>query len=524
MITTHFTPKAMFMHRILTLTLLTTLCHASLCKAQDALPVQIMINTTQTLRHADRTMLGINQNWYWSNLRCMDEKTHTLRSDFIQTIKDNIPMPLARMSGTASQLYNWKQALGPWDQRPPQAVRSWDKPQRFALGPLEWVDSMLQVNPDVQFSWTLNLKEDSAQDHADLAELLRGDGVQNFNGGENWAAKRIAYGLKKPVNLAIWELGNELEHGRHAVTYQQYLTWCMDAIKAIRSVDPDAKFAALAATSPWSERKREFDDWADWHRNLLRDIGDDLAYITFHPYYCGIPIHMVNRYTDRIIKDIHDITGSDRIKVYISEHSRWPGRENSDDNVANANGKGKLIEKQTHNLEACLAVSNFINTMYQRPAVTAMAYHNLSGGPWHIINLDGKTGIFYTTAIADLLRLYDSALGKDVLVSQLDGPGTNMMEKFDFSVLATQTQDGISLLLTNASTDQSRLATFTFNQPQYLISQQCFTAPDIHACNTADDKPVKTTAIPVKNVLPLTQLTIPAQSIIVLKIKSTPGN
>ncbi len=99
----------------------------------------------------------------------------------------------------------------------------------------------MSVEEDTAFIYAVNLY-DTQENIADLVEFLSGDGTVNYNGGVDWAAKRKALGLEKPVNIMAYELGNELDAGSEgAWDINRYLEACRKTIQTIKSVDPNAK-------------------------------------------------------------------------------------------------------------------------------------------------------------------------------------------------------------------------------------------------------------------------------------------
>lgn len=485
-------------------------------RLNEALPVQIRIDADAEGHPVRRELLGTNQNWYWSEL-IAGMPDNRINPEFVETLQ-GVPMPLSRMSGNLSQMFNWKYSIGPTDERTPQTVRHFDKvPKVFHYGPLEWVDSMQQIDPEGSFVWVLNLAEDSPEDHGDLAELFRGIPGENRNGGKDWAQVRVDYGIEEPVDIFVWELGNELEHDRWEVSYEQYRDWCRAAIDAIREVDPDARFAALAATSPWRPTRDPNVDWRDWHRNVLRDFGDDIDYITFHPYYHGINAVRMTMYMDEIQKDIVEMTGPDRIKMYISEHARWPGRTEP----TARHPRGQLIAEQTHSLEGTLATAEFFNLTYNDPMVAAMGYHSLSGGPWHMIWSDPETNRQYLTAIADLFRLYDDVLGETVVPTEVTGEQADVTNQdLSFSTLAMRDGDTLTLVMTNRDPAYGRSAAVDLDGGYDIVSCRVLTAPSVDSVNTLNERPVRVIEAPTES-LDLGELYVPPRCVMVLGLQPT---
>ena len=482
----------------------------------DATPVAVRVMPQEPRHPVHRALLGTNHNWIWSNEYGGSDDEDNINEAFFEELT-GFPIPLARMSGTGSQFFNWKLAVGPISERPKQQIRPNDKKGiACRYGPLEWVKSVRMVEPGAEFAWVLNLREDSPADHADLAELFGGDGEENPNGGRDWAKLRIDYGLKDPVEVSIWELGNELEHSRWGVDYEQYAAWCREAIDAVRSVDPDARFAALAATSPWRPTRDPDVDWKDWHRSLLRDFGDELDYLVFHPYYHGINAVRMSKYIDEITDDIKEITGSDRIRMYISEHARWPGRSEPTKNRP----RGDLEGWQTHSMEGCVATSEFLNLMFNDPMITAAGYHSLSGGPWNVIKAESGSDDFYLTGMAETLKFYDDALGDEVLTVRTSGERADPdAPDLSFSALAMADGESIHLVLTNRDKTSTRIADVSVDgPPRRLASAEILTAPSADSHNNASESPIQRLPLAIED-LSLDRLPVPPHSIVVLRLQ-----
>jgi alpha-L-arabinofuranosidase len=480
-----------------------------------AMPASITIDTSAEGHPVHPMILGTNHVWYWSE-RYAGVAPGEYNPEYFEAL-EGFPMPLARMAGTDSQMFNWKQAVGPLEARTLQKTRNQDQPNHINFGPLEWIESMLDFNPDTRFAWVLNFREDSAQDHGDLAELLVGVVGENRNGGKDWAKVRADYGFEEPLEIEIWELANELEHDRWNVTYQMYHDWCVDAIKAIRQIDPDAEFAALAATSPWRPTRDPNVDWRQWHRDILNDFGDDLKYLVFHPYYHGVHTIWMDKYLAEIEKDIIRKYGKDRIKLYLSEHARWPSRGEP----TATNKRGVLRSVETHNLEGSLATSEFLNQMFNNEMVAAAGYHSLSGGPWHVIRKDDDSGQFYTTGIYDLFVFYEDALGDTVIPTKVRGEQTNLTDKsLSFTSLAMRDGEAIHLMITNRDGQFGRKTKINPGGDYTIAACRVLTGESLESFNGYQQKEIGVVE-PSTDGLDLDAFYVPPHAIVMLRLEPT---
>ncbi len=192
---------------------------------------------------------------------------------------------------------------------------------------------------------------DSPSDAADLAEFFIGIPGINRNGGIDWAERRKKYGLEQPAPITLWELGNEINtHPAPGWSVKRYVEAARKIISRVREIDPNARFAALVAHAPQDRKHHpDIDSWRSWHKTVLQELGMDIDYLAFHPYYYGgASMAQIFQYIALIREDIREITHSDHIALYFSEHARSPPRlPLTSEEVKAGRKKGKLDQNIT---------------------------------------------------------------------------------------------------------------------------------------------------------------------------------
>lgn len=480
------------------------------------LPATVTVQEGKVLHLARPQLLGISQNWYWSDRIAVDEEGKP-SAVFVRTLA-GLRFPLARIGGADGQEFRWKWAVGPMAERKPQKITPGDTGSVKRMGPLEWVRVTLAVDPNAAFAPTLNLLADAPEDNADLAELLCGDGKTNPNGGTNWAKMRVDFGLKDPVRVALWEVGNEVDWvGEKKMTREQYIARCRKTIAAVKAVLPNAKFAVHAGTAPDNAaHKSEPGGWAGWHRAVLTELGPQIDYLVVHTYY-GAQTTRSAEITQSIRDDIKSITGANRIGIYHSEHAFYPPKP-QDKAVA-----WSVNWYQTHALLGCLATAQWINQMLLTPDVTA-SYWCLQGGPWGFVYPDKETGALWTTGIFDLYKLLGGALGDTVLAAEVTGERTDSRSKA-LSFTATVMRDkngGLSLLLVNREPVTARAVTFAFGAKYRLVEESRLSAETLDSCNTPTQKNVMVVTNKTAGAGLFTRYSMPAKSVVMLKLRRVP--
>lgn len=410
------------------------------------LPATLRIDPQHVLRQVSNDLLGVTLGGRETEniLFGSGEKL----ADDAKSLLPRLPLHLVRIAqynNPRGHEVGWKQAVGPIAKRPVVRFTAWDKPAPNRAGPAEIIAAMRAADAQARFVWTVDIENADADDAADLAEYLTG-GDGNPRGGTDWAAIRRADGLADPVPVVLWELGNETDWRKpeDRLDAATYVDRCRRAIAAIRSVQPQARFAPHVTTAPWATQERYHEDWRVHHRTLLRELGPDIAHLAFHPYYFGYPTSVIEGYMDVIRDDVRAITGSDRITLYVSEHGLWPN--------AAKDQRWETSWWQTHGLPGCLATSQFLNRAANRSDIGPVTYHSLSCGPWGVVYRGKESGQLWTTGIRDLFALYRDHLGDVVLATTLEGEQTDpRREDCSLTVLATRRADGVALIATNRS-------------------------------------------------------------------------
>ena len=183
--------------------------------AERASELTITVNPDNVLREITPAMFGINHRYHKNGYGTWDTATQTVNADFNAMVKEGGFGSIRWPGGTVSNLFTWKDSIGPLEDRIPTIAGNnfysdaGEAPVEPGFGldeAAEWICDDLGA----EMIYVYGMGRGSAQDAADLVEYLNApnDG-SNPGGGTDWAAVRAANGHPEPYGVTKFEIGNE---------------------------------------------------------------------------------------------------------------------------------------------------------------------------------------------------------------------------------------------------------------------------------------------------------------------------
>lgn len=406
--------------------------HLPLSAAAGAYSAGISIDTSVVKKHTDASMYGMSGEWGSKLSNAIETADGFPVSDKFTENLAGFSLPLYRLAGSSSKYFFWKDYTGDITKRVPNEYGS----GYTYLGIADWIRATRAVDADAEFMYVPNLVYDSLESLRDLAVYLTCNPGEHIGAdGVDWAVRRIEDGLQKPVDI-IWELGNEYDYSL-SFTQQEYISLCRDAIAVIRSVDPDAKIACHADTTLVSKGLSGDDSGYLWDKAVLESLGDKIDYMIVHSYYSGSNAYKVPAVIEKVNKDILNITGENRIKVIISEHSWW-----ASDIYSN--------QYKIRSMYSLGQTADYYLRLTDYPNVVSSAYHSLFADDDFV-----PGGILKLTA---LMCRYTTG---DNLKTSITC-NNSQYSKY-VTACATEADNGINLVLNNTSVDDTYQVTVDTN-------------------------------------------------------------
>ena len=171
--------------------------------------------------------------------------------------------------GTISNLFRWKESIGPKEERVNQIHGFYNNPGQGGIAPnfglTEVADFAYRDDIQSEIVYVYGFGRGSAQDAADLVEYLNAPAGSNPGGGVAWADIRKENGHAEPYNVRYFEIGNENNQpGTDGTTSQQYwMIGTQDAEKAY------VEGGVASFTKQYAVKK---DDW-----NKAASVSDGTA-------------------------------------------------------------------------------------------------------------------------------------------------------------------------------------------------------------------------------------------------------
>jgi len=237
------------------------------------------------------------------------------RPDLFQAVEALRPPCIRWPGGYFSELYRWKDGIGPQHKRVVYPVEAWNDRDVNSFGTDEFMTLCRRLNAEPIICINTGHRY-SASPQTEFIEEAK-HWVEYCNGPATspWGAVRAANGHPEPYNVKYWEIGNEIFLTRSASVYVNFLKAFVPALKAI---DPSIKIIACGSGG--------FDQ--NWNRTVINQCADLIDYISVH-HYEGIENYrsgVINyeNYTKELASVIAASTNPN-IKIYMSEWNVWSG-------------------------------------------------------------------------------------------------------------------------------------------------------------------------------------------------------
>lgn len=295
------------------------------------------------------------------------------RKDYTDAMKELKIADMRWPGGNYVMGYDWKDGIGPKDQRPSRINLAWGGTDNNHVGTDEWVELNKSIGSENVVC--VNLGLGSINDALHWVEYC------NYPKGTYYSDLRARYGHRLPYDVKIWDLGNEVDGAPWELGHkdaEDYIKTAREAAKAMRAVDNTLKL--VASGSSYYEPTGQ---WVDWDRKVLSGLGDLISYISIHRYWEG---GSPNDYYNYIGNGAMDF--EEKIKVTADEIEAVRAQKNFKNPIYISVDEWGSFGR---NFESVLPIAQCLNSFVRHADVVKMANFTMMTS---LLASDPKKGTF----------------------------------------------------------------------------------------------------------------------------------
>lgn len=198
---------------------------------------------------------------------------HGFRKDVIALVKELGVTMVRYPGGNYLSGYDWKDGVGPRDQRPRTLDLSRYITETHQIGTNEFIDwcKLAGVEPML----AINLESEGFNSARQYVEYC------NHPASTKWSDLRAAHGYPDPHRVRLWCLGNEPDGWWQiaAHTAESYAALATETAKALKWIDPSVELTVAGSSG------RQMAGYGDWERIALEASYDYVDYLAAHIYF-----------------------------------------------------------------------------------------------------------------------------------------------------------------------------------------------------------------------------------------------
>lgn len=197
------------------------------------------------------------------------------RQDVKELVKELGVTGIRYPGGNFVSGYNWRDGVGPKEERPVRKDMAWNTIETNEVGTKEFAAFAKDCNTELYMA--VNLGTGTPKEAAEFVEYC------NMEGGTTLSDWRKSHGVEKPYGIHTWCLGNEMD-GEWQIqmhTAQEYARKAKEAAKMMKWMDPSIELIACGTCTNEEGHKT----FGDWDLAVLEECYDYIDYLSLHRYY-----------------------------------------------------------------------------------------------------------------------------------------------------------------------------------------------------------------------------------------------
>jgi alpha-N-arabinofuranosidase len=457
---------------------------------------RVKIDTDRTIGQIDPRIYGnftehlgrcIEGGIFEENSPLSDD--HGYRKDVLAAAEQLHVSLLRWPGGNFSSNYNWRDGIGPRDNRPKRLEMAWGTIEDNRFGTHEFLDycDRLKTLPYVCANFGTG-SWDEAQQWVEYCNLAEGTSTSSL---------RQKNGRQQPWKVGLWGLGNEMDGpwqmGHRSA--EDYGKFALEGAKLMKWTDPSIKLV-VAGSSNFNPGA----DWIGWNRTVLGYLKHHADYLSLHTYVgnpennyyeflaSSLELDDRTKIAEGIIRGAMSDTNGRQMYIAWDEWNVWY-------RARGERQRGREILEEKYNLEDALVVATFLNTFLNNAHIVKIA--NMA----QLVNViapifTSKTGLFLQTIYYPLQLFAANSFG-NALELFVEGPtySSKQSSKTPYLDTSASYDDGTLVLnVVNRHQNESLPVTFELEDKQFSGTFEVaeVNGPDIKSSNTFGTTLVKT--------------------------------
>ncbi len=284
------------------------------------------------------------------------------RTDVLTALKKLKFTAMRYPGGNFVSGYHWEDAVGPAKSRPVTRDLAWQSLESNQFGPDEFITLSRKMG------WTpmmaVNLGTGTPEEARNWLEYC------NIESGSKFAEMRRSNGYKKPHDVKLWCLGNEMDGPWQLghVPAETYAVQAQQTANMMRMCDPSIELVVCGSCTT------DLPTYLEWDRKVLEHCKDFVDFISVHRYVGNygddaLDYFAVSNSIDAQIEATaavcHAVQATKktkkRIGISFDEWNVWY-RANKPEHM---DGRGKIaphLLEEVYNMEDALVAASFLNS------------------------------------------------------------------------------------------------------------------------------------------------------------------
>ncbi len=195
------------------------------------------------------------------------------RQDVLDIVREVRTTIVRYPGGNFVSGYDWRDGVGPREQRPRRLDLAWMSLETNEVGTDEFVEWAKRAGAEVNLA--VNLGTGGIDEARSLVEYC------NHPGGSLYSDMRIANGYREPHKIRTWCLGNEMD-GRWQIghkTADEYGRLAAETAISMKWVDPSIELVACGSSH------QKMLTFGEWEATVLDHTYEYVDYLSLHTYY-----------------------------------------------------------------------------------------------------------------------------------------------------------------------------------------------------------------------------------------------